>query len=264
MKYYYFVVLVLLISACTSSNSEIATQSLTPTFQPTRTANPTATPQPQAPAGIVVAPSLNVRDGPGRDFQIIGYINQGNEFYILGEYNDAYDEQWVVILLNNNSFGWVNGESRFITQKLVTVDSKTYNDLLNSVEQARSVYTLRGFFRDYSRPSSLTNQSATSTSSINSPSSDLVPECQDIKENIGLFVNCKIPKAYCSYQPNTNGSPTFCNEAPYPNNNFALIIWGKDWSNYDGHCLIVSGNLSSYQGTLQIEANSLSQISLCD
>lgn len=87
--------------------------------------------------------------------------------------------------------------------------------------------------------------------------------CKDISKMAGSVVNCKITRAYCSYQPTTSGEPTFCNDAPYPNNNFTLFVWGEDWSDYDGKCIIINGTASIYQGKPQIEAFGRSQISSC-
>jgi hypothetical protein len=87
--------------------------------------------------------------------------------------------------------------------------------------------------------------------------------CKDTYNMVGSTVECKIPRAYCSYQPTTSGEPTFCNNAPYPNHNFTLLIWGEDWSDYDGKCIIVSGVISIYQDKPQIEAFGRSQISSC-
>lgn len=51
-----------------------------------------------------------------------------------------------------------------------------------------------------------------------------------------------------------NGSPTFCNDIPYPNQDFRLVIIGEDWSDYDGQSIVVAGTLSRYRGLLQIIA----------
>ena len=47
--------------------------------------------------------------------------------------------------------------------------------------------------------------------------------------SVGERVTCRIPHAYCSYKPTVNGSPTFCNDAPYPSQTFTLIRWGENW-----------------------------------
>lgn len=76
--------------------------------------------------------------------------------------------------------------------------------------------------------------------------------CSMMANHLEEPVKCKMPRAYCSYQPNINGSPTFCNDEPYPNNEFTSAIWGFDWSNTDGDCIIVEGIVSNYHGKPQI------------
>lgn len=88
--------------------------------------------------------------------------------------------------------------------------------------------------------------------------------CKDTYNLIGSSVKCEIPVAYCSYQPATSGSPTFCNDAPYPNHNFALVVWGSDWSDLDGHCIIVSGDVKFFGGKPQVEVFDRSQVDYCD
>lgn len=80
---------------------------------------------------------------------------------------------------------------------------------------------------------------------------------------VGENVTCKIARAFCSYEPSVNGKPTFCNDAPYPNNNFTLLVWGENWSKYDGQCLIVAGFNHLYKGKPEIEVSSESQVSQC-
>jgi hypothetical protein len=70
-------------------------------------------------------------------------------------------------------------------------------------------------------------------------------------------------KAYCDYLPDLEGSPTFCIDRPAPDHVFALVVFGEDWSGYDGQCLLVSGYLEVDRGTLQIQALQPSQVSSC-
>lgn len=69
---------------------------------------------------------------------------------------------------------------------------------------------------------------------------------------IGQNVTCMIESASCSYQANLKGSPTFCNDAPYPTNNFTFLAWGEDLSQYDGNCLVVTGSVQLYKGKPEI------------
>ncbi len=79
----------------------------------------------------------------------------------------------------------------------------------------------------------------------------------------GQQVTVRIERAWCSYQQQIKGKPTFCNDQPYPQHDFTLLIWGEDWSDYDGLCLLVKGMVTRYRGKAQIVAESRNQISLC-
>lgn len=79
----------------------------------------------------------------------------------------------------------------------------------------------------------------------------------------GSVILVRLDRADCSYRPNVNGEPTFCNDQPYPNHNFTLLVWGQDWSFLDGRCLLVEGEVVEYEGIPEIEAEDLSQVSYC-
>jgi hypothetical protein len=80
------------------------------------------------------------------------------------------------------------------------------------------------------------------------------PICSQVQA--GEITTCIIENSYCSYQPNVKGKPTFCNDAPYPSNNFTYLVWGEDLSALTGHCLIISGKVVLYKGKPEIEAQS--------
>ncbi len=79
----------------------------------------------------------------------------------------------------------------------------------------------------------------------------------------GTFVTCQIDRTYCDYRPDVNGQPTFCNDAPFPGHSFTLLVWGQDWSNFDGRCLLVTGQITRFRGKPQIEATRRSQVEFC-
>ena len=81
---------------------------------------------------------------------------------------------------------------------------------------------------------------------------------------LGEYVTVGIEKASCSYRPDINGNPTFCNDSPYPNHTFTLLVWGQDWGFLDSECILVAGVVSSYDGKPQIIAETLDQVSLCE
>jgi hypothetical protein len=96
-----------------------------------------------------------------------------------------------------------------------------------------------------------------------SPLSQYAVPCFDTVDRIGDHISCKLEKAYCDYLPHIDGSPTSCNDRPYPDHTFTLLVPGEDWSDYDGQCLIVSGLLEVNRGALQIQALNRSQVSSC-
>ncbi|MGD8458382.1 MAG: hypothetical protein PVF83_18550 [Anaerolineales bacterium] len=81
---------------------------------------------------------------------------------------------------------------------------------------------------------------------------------------VGEVITIKIEIAYCSYRPDVNGAPTFCNDQPFPNHTFTLITWGKDWTDLDGECLYVKGEVEEYEGKYEIIADHRDQVSFCD
>jgi hypothetical protein len=166
--------------------------------------------------------------GPNVNYAVIGNLNANSRITLTGKNGDT----WVTF-----SF---NGQQGWIQDFFLDVDGNT-----SRLPQVAYVPVPTSTKRPQVAPAE--------------PSS----ACAIMSARAGEFVNCKIEHAYCSYQPATSGSPTFCNDAPYPNNNFTLLVWGEDWSDYDGKCIIISGLMSLYQGKPQIEAVGRSQISLC-
>ena len=91
---------------------------------------------------------------------------------------------------------------------------------------------------------------------------DAVPSWQ-AEDWIGEIVTVQIDRAYCSYRPDINGSPTFCNDAPYPTHDFTMLVWDQDWSDYDRRCICVYGKVTPYKGKPEIVLESQSDVSVC-
>jgi hypothetical protein len=87
--------------------------------------------------------------------------------------------------------------------------------------------------------------------------------CSETSRHYGETITCRIDRAYCDYRPDIGGQPTFCNDAPYPNHDFTLLVWGSDWSDLDGRCLLVTGEVVRYRGKPEIIAESRSQVDYC-
>jgi hypothetical protein len=91
-----------------------------------------------------------------------------------------------------------------------------------------------------------------------------VMDCTQTEVYLGDTVTCKLDRSYCVYLWDVQHHPTYCYDAPYPNHSFTLLIWHTTWaSEYDGHCIIVEGLVSLYEGKPRIVADSPSQVSFC-
>lgn len=80
--------------------------------EPTATPLPTPAPTPAPVTGVVLATNLNVRSGPGTDFERLGAAPQGSTLQILGQLDDC---AWLRVSTPNNLEGWVSGDVQFIT-----------------------------------------------------------------------------------------------------------------------------------------------------
>jgi hypothetical protein len=103
----------------------------------------------------------------------------------------------------------------------------------------------------------------TSQLTIDEPSLLIIPSAEASAYN-GQWVIVRIEHAYCSYHPDIDGQPTFCNDQPYPDHNFTLLVWEQDWGYLDGLCLLVQGQIELYQGKAEIIAEGPDQVSECE
>jgi hypothetical protein len=182
-------------------------------------------------ACVATEEAIRIRSGPGTDYEAIGALAAGACITILGR---SQDSSWVYIATADDFTGWVAGW-------LLTIDG----DL--------SKVAVRDDF-DH-------NVVATETSAAIQP-------CANIANLLGSTVTCKIETAHCVYLLNVDGSPTFCTDKPYPNHLFQFVVFGEDWSEYNGLCMTVTGLLESYfngqKGLLQIVGHDRSQVSACE
>lgn len=81
---------------------------------------------------------------------------------------------------------------------------------------------------------------------------------------VGEFISVRLESAQCSFQSSVNGTPTFCNDLPFPNHNFTFLVWGEDWSAFNNTCVVVEGLVELYQGKPQIEVTSQGQVANCE
>ena len=117
----------------------------TPTLAPTNTApvveivSATLTPIPEVEVGVVEVDLLNIREGPGTNYPILGSLAKGEKFYILGELVNSTNNKWLLISPTTDSFGWVIGDQSYVTLQKEMVDLSTFLIWQNNLDAAKSI-----------------------------------------------------------------------------------------------------------------------------
>jgi hypothetical protein len=195
-----------------------------------------------------------IRRGPGTKYETIGGLSSGTCLTILGRNPDA---SWVSIVSEDHQTGWVAtsllNDTGDLSKVSIRDDTAPVNSSRPTLTSAEIAYGARAY---------LTEIAATLVPK--SPLSRYVVPCFETVNRLGDQVSCRVEKAYCDYLPAADGSPTVCTDRPHPDHTFTLVASGKDWSEYDGQCIIVEGYLKIDNGGLKIEASRRSQVSSCD
>ena len=229
-------------------------QSPTPNLDEMLTKGPAAT-QTEEPIALsaCVQDITRIRRGPGTNYETIGGLLTDTCMTIIGR-NDA--GSWAYIVSEDHQTGWVD----------VSLLNDTWGIDKVSIRDASMANASRATLTSeqvaYGAQAYLTEVAATNVSQASN--AQYMMPCFETAGLIGDHISCRIEKAVCDYLPSLEGSPTICNDQPYPDHNFALVAFGKDWSEYDGKCLIVSGHLKIDKGVLEIQASQRSQVSHCN
>jgi len=223
--------LAMLLTACTR---QISPSTVTATETPflTQTPTPTSSVKLELNACVATDEAIRIREGPGTDYEAIGALASGACITILGRNTDS---SWVYMETADGFTGWV-------AAWLLTIDG----DLSNV---------------------SVQNDSGDFVAATESPPIQSVQLCTNIANLLNSNVTCKLETAYCIYLPEVDSSPTFCTDKPYPSHFFQFVVFGEDWSEYNGRCVIVTGLLETYsngeEGFLQMVGHDRSQVSSC-
>jgi hypothetical protein len=242
---------VVLSTASPYSSIPAATSTRRPTLTATKTPLPrlTRTSRPVSIDACVTDSTINIRKGPGTHYESIGGMVSGTCMAILGRNQDS---SWVYMVTEDNKAGWVAASLLTIEGNLSRVSVRSDTGTLSLAPPTRML------------PTATTKPTRVITNTPMPLLSRSELACSQTASRIGEYVTCKIERADCNYLPATDGSPTFCNDVPYPNHNFTLLVFGEDWSDYDGSCILVSGVVERYRGLPQIQAVSRSQVSYCE
>jgi hypothetical protein len=101
---------VFLDSFAVERTAAIAVDGATPPPLPTPETTPTPTPTPLT--GVVLANNLNVRSGPGTDFERLGAAPRTTTLTVTGQIDDC---AWLRVSAPGGLEGWVSGSAEFIT-----------------------------------------------------------------------------------------------------------------------------------------------------
>lgn len=188
--------------------------------------------------------SLRVRSGPGTQFDILGGLPVGTCVAANGRNPDA---NWIWITSNELS-GWVMAEYLIVDGDIISLPT----DFKTEIPESTPPPLITG---TPGRPSPTLTETDT-------PQSEYIL-CKNTWTRIGEDVTCELPNASCTYMPSVDGSPTYCSDIMYPDHNFTLLVWGSDWSHFDGQCILISGHITQVDGKPQIDTSGNVEISLC-
>ena len=189
----------------------------------------TATEKPVSMKACVTETAINIRSGPGTQYQVIDGLRAATCMSILGRNPDS---SWVYILSEEDQVGWV-------AASLVSIEGDVTRVAIRPEEGARG-----------SAPTTIPSR--------------LVPLCFELAHRLGEYVSCKIERASCMYHPDLEGSPTICSDRSYPSQGFQFVVAADNWSNYDDSCIVISGYLETHREGLQIQGFNRSQVSYCE
>jgi uncharacterized protein YgiM (DUF1202 family) len=247
--------LILLAVFYAPSGLSATTATLTRTPNPTRPSTrvvPTLTRAPVTLNACVTNATIRIRKGPGTEFEVMGGLTSGTCVTVTGRNKDA---SWLYIVTDDKITGWVAASLMTVEGAVNRLTVQVASDVAQVIIQKTA--TSKPLRTATSRPLVL---ASSTPRSVNQG----VQLCSELGSKIGERVTCKVPRAYCDYLPDVNGNPTFCNDRPYPDQNFQIVVWEEDWSDLGGSCLVVSGYIGIYRGVLQIEVTSRSQVSDCN
>src|SRR5215207_637792 len=228
-------------------------QTPTALFNGLTAAGPTRTPEPVT-LSACVRDSTNIRRGPGTQYETIGGLVSGTCLTILGRNEEG---SWVSMVSDDHQTGWVSADVVRVAGDITMVSVRDDGAMKNSAQPTLTSAEIAHGAKAY-----LTEIAATNLPQ--SPLSRYKVPCFETAHQIGSQISCRLERAHCDYFSALEGSPTFCSDRPHPDHTFTLVLFGEDWSGYDGQCLLVSGYLELDRGVLRIRVFEPSQVSKCD
>ena len=197
--------------------------------------------------------ATRIRRGPGTHYETVGGMPSGTCLTILGRNEEA---SWAFIVSDDDLTGWV---TTTVLKDIGDISRVSVRDDYMLVNSARSTLTSA----EIANGAQLYLTRVAATNEAQSPLGEYVEPCFEAVNRIGDQITCRMEKAYCDYFPEVEGSPTVCIDRPAPDHIFSMVTFGNDWTEYDGQCLIISGNLEADRGMLQIHVYDRDHVSPC-
>src|SRR6266498_2283498 len=98
------------VSACATRDPIQWTATATTSSPPTKPSIPTLTTEPTFEPYVIVDITMNIRNGPGTEFDVIGQIDSQKKYSVIGKHID-----WWLVDLGNNQSGWVYAPTNLTT-----------------------------------------------------------------------------------------------------------------------------------------------------
>ena len=201
-----------------------------------------------------VRESTNIRRKPSTQAETIGGLTSGMCLTIVGRNEEG---TWVYMISDADEMGWVAVEALNDIDDISQVSIRDEMFMINPAWPTLTSQEIAHGAQVY-----LTQIAATHLPE--SPLSQYTEPCFEAASRVGDHITCRMEKAYCDYLPSLEGSPTVCIDRPAPDHTFALVAFDRDWTKYDGQCLIVEGYMEIYKGALRIQARHPDQVAVCE
>jgi hypothetical protein len=65
-----------------------------------------------APTAEVTTNALNIRSGPGTNYERLGSLGNGDQLVVIGQYNNC---DWLNVQTRDEVTGWISGNERYVT-----------------------------------------------------------------------------------------------------------------------------------------------------
>lgn len=185
----------------------------------------------------VIASALNIRSGPGVDYQIIGKLSAGKQLEIIGIDSSG---NWLQVVDGQDNIGWISGKPGYVR-------------VLGSLDNVPVVQV----------------SSPSPTSAVPSPAPTMPIYSKRVQECIPWTqANKYINETTCVWGIVTSTyyseNAFFINFSETDYSVFYGVSFDYRWDNLKGRCIILNGLIQTYEGRPEIIIEHPTQLESCD